>query len=111
MNIQIYAAKRDFDVQKAERYFKERRIPYAFVDMGRHPLGARELKLFVARIGLQDLIRPSEDWEAHYIRQLTDQDAVVQELLDKQKLLRTPLVRNGQQVTVGYCPEAWAEWK
>ena len=33
MNILIYAAKRDFDVQKAERYFKERRIPYAFVDL------------------------------------------------------------------------------
>ena len=35
MNIQIYAHKRDFEVQKAERYFKERRIPFQFVDLNK----------------------------------------------------------------------------
>ena len=27
------------------------------------------------------------------------------------KLLKTPVVRNGKQATVGYCPEIWAQWK
>ena len=33
MNIQIYCLKRNFDVQKAERFFKERRVPYQLVDL------------------------------------------------------------------------------
>ena len=44
MNIRIYALKRDFDVQKAERYFKERRIPYQFVDLNKTVMGKRELE-------------------------------------------------------------------
>jgi arsenate reductase-like glutaredoxin family protein len=26
-------------------------------------------------------------------------------------LIRTPVVRNGRQATVGYCPEVWKDWK
>ena len=45
-NIQIYYIKRSFDVQKAERFFKERRVPFQAVDMHRHAPGKRELELF-----------------------------------------------------------------
>ena len=43
MNIQIYALKRNFDVQKAERYFKERRIAYQFIDLAKRPFSPREI--------------------------------------------------------------------
>lgn len=46
MNIQIYAAKKNPDVLKAERFFKERRIPYQMMDLKKHKLGRRELELF-----------------------------------------------------------------
>ena len=36
MNIQIYASKKNPDVLKAERFFKERRIPYQMVDLKKH---------------------------------------------------------------------------
>ena len=111
MNILIYAAKRDFDVQKAERYFKERRIPYAFVDLNKRPLSAKEIRLFLDRLGAENLLKPSDDWQYHYLMQLSDKDAVARELLDRQKLIRTPLVRNGNAVTAGYCPDVWADWK
>lgn len=47
MNIQIYAAKKNPDVLKAERFFKERRIPYQTMDLKKHKLGRKELELFV----------------------------------------------------------------
>jgi arsenate reductase-like glutaredoxin family protein len=31
-------------------------------------------------------------------------------LLQHPLLLRTPIVRNGPKVTVGYCPEVWQGW-
>ncbi|MBR4331743.1 MAG: ArsC family transcriptional regulator, partial [Clostridia bacterium] len=56
MNIQIYALKKNFDTQKAERFFKERRIPYQLLDLKKHKLGGRELALFARRIGAQNLV-------------------------------------------------------
>ncbi len=111
MNIQIYAAKRDFDVQKAERYFKERRIPYSFVDLARRPLSHRELESVARCVGISALVKATDDWQAHYILQLQDVQAAVKELCANQKLLKTPIVRNGQKATVGFCPDVWNEWK
>ena len=50
MSVQIYVYKRNFDVQKAERFFKERRIACQTVDLKKHRLGRREIELF-ARAG------------------------------------------------------------
>ena len=52
MNVQIYASKKNPDVLKAERFFKERRIPYQLVDLKKHRLGRRELELFAAAVRL-----------------------------------------------------------
>jgi arsenate reductase len=32
------------------------------------------------------------------------------ELLEDSLLLKTPIVRNGMQATIGYKPEIWKEW-
>ena len=40
MNIQIYGKSKCFDTKKAERWFKERRIKYQYVDLPRYGLGA-----------------------------------------------------------------------
>ena len=32
-------------------------------------------------------------------------------VFDDPNLMRSPIVRNGKQATVGYCPEAWSDWK
>jgi arsenate reductase-like glutaredoxin family protein len=31
-------------------------------------------------------------------------------LLEDPLLLKTPIVRNGKEATVGYAPETWAAW-
>ena len=35
MNIQIFGKSKCFDTKKAERYFKERRIKYQYIDLNR----------------------------------------------------------------------------
>ena len=34
-----------------------------------------------------------------------------EKVLQNQKALLIPIVRNGKQATVGYKPEVWKEWK
>lgn len=112
MNIQIYARKRDFEVQKAERYFKERRIPYQFVDLSKHAMGLKELESVYRQVGLRNMLADGDgDWQSYYVAQLTDVQEALEKLRDNPKLIRTPIVRNGRLATVGYQPEVWAEWK
>ena len=35
----------------------------------------------------------------------------MEKLLDNPKLLQTPIVRNGKQATVGFCPDVWKTWE
>jgi arsenate reductase-like glutaredoxin family protein len=51
MNVQIYVNRKNPDVLKAERFFKERRVPYQLVDLKKHRLGERELALFAKAAG------------------------------------------------------------
>ena len=111
MNIQIYAAKKNFDTQKAERYFKERKITYQLVDLGRKNLSRGELESISKAVGLAALI----DINAHEYKTLNMAyhgiSPMAEELvLTHAGLLRTPIVRNGRQATVGFCPEIWQTW-
>ena len=56
MGLQIYAGK-GFDTQKAERFFKERRIAYQRVDVLKYGIGRRELESVAAAVGLDALER------------------------------------------------------
>ena len=111
MNVQIFALKKNFDVQKAERWFKERRIPCQFVDLGKRGMSPRELESVYRAVGLTALVRAGDsDWESHYVRQLKDAREALRILAEKPGLLNTPIVRNGSKATVGYCPEVWENW-
>ena len=104
--------KRSFDVQKAERYFKERGIRYQYVDLGRKPLSARELDSISAAVGLDALIDTQGKLYAGSLLRYTNGEAHKKEqLLADMRLLRAPIVRNGREATVGYQPEIWARWQ
>lgn len=51
MNIQIFGFKNCFDTKKAERYFKERRIKYKFIDLKEKAISKRELESIKASTG------------------------------------------------------------
>lgn len=113
MNIQIYGKSKCFDTKKAERYFKERRIKFQRIDLGRYGISKGELSSVEKAVGsLQLLIDPSSKaYDASFIGYLASDSAKRDKLLEMPVLLRTPIVRNGKQATVGYCPEVWAAWE
>ena len=113
MNIQIFGKSKCFDTKKAERYFKERRIKYQYVDLLKYGLSGKEFDAVLRGIsGIDNLI----DWnskseEITVMKYMDDTRAKEDKVFDEPKLMRTPIVRNGKFVTVGYCPEIWNEWK
>ena len=110
MNVQIFGKKKSFDTKKAERYFKERRIKYQYVDLDRYGLSKRELESVKAAVGLENLIDPEDPDEA-LLRYLASDAAKLEKLFEEPWHLKAPIVRNGKQATVGYCPEVWKGWE
>ena len=110
MNIQIFGKSKCFDTKKAERYFKERRVKFQGVDVVKFGMSRGELQSVKAAVGLEALV----DWEnpdAALLRYLAYEEDKVEKLLENPLLLKTPIVRNGRQATLGYCPEVWSSWQ
>jgi len=113
LNIQIFGKSKCFDTKKAERYFKERRIKYQYVDLLRYGLSGKEFDAVLRGIGgIDNLI----DWDGKSqqitnMRYMDDKTSKEDIVFDEPSLMRTPIVRNGKNVTVGYCPEIWATWE
>ncbi|MBQ9263524.1 MAG: ArsC family transcriptional regulator [Clostridia bacterium] len=111
MNIIIYAGKKNFDTQKAERFFKERRVPYQLLDMKKHRLGQKELALFARKLGAENLVdKKNPAALSHPCAHTDDGTYILQCLLENPSFLRTPIVRNGEQVTLGADESVWNAW-
>ena len=113
MNIQIFGTKKSFDTKKAERYFKERRIKFQFVDLKEKGLSKGELtSVAQAAGGLDALIDPkAKDEDLLALLKYIPADARFEKVLENQHVLREPIVRNGKKATVGYAPEVWGSWE
>ena len=109
MNIQIFGTSKCFDTKKAQRYFKERRIPFQFVDLAKYGISPGELRSVKNAVGLEALLNEKHP-DAPLAAYLAYDEDKLEKLLEDPKLLRTPIVRNGKQATVGYCPEVWKTW-
>lgn len=113
MNIQIFGKSKCFDTKKAERYFKERRIKYQYIDLLRYGLSGKEFDAVLRGIGgIDSLI----DWNSRsdsitLMKYMDDVRQKEDKVYEDPSLMRTPIVRNGKMVTVGYCPEIWANWE
>ena len=110
MNIQIFGKTKCFDTKKAERYFKERRIKYQYVDVLKYGMSKGELNAVKNAVGLDAMADPA-DQDYPLFQYLSGVDAKLDKLYEVPYLLKTPIVRNGRQATVGYCPEIWKTWE
>ena len=113
MNIQIFGTKKCNDTKKAERYFKERGIKYQFVDMKEKGMSKGEFTSVAEKNGGVDnmLNSDAKDKDAlALINNIADEDKLIT-ILENQKLIKTPIVRNGKQSTLGYQPEVWKAWE
>lgn len=112
MNIQIFGTNKCFDTKKAMRYFKERGVKYQFIDMKEKGMSRGEFASIKQAVGgIENLLDENcKDKDAlALIKYIPDEDKD-EKILENQKVLKTPVVRNGKQATVGYQPEVWKEW-
>ena len=110
MNIQIFGNSKCFDSKKAERWFKERRIKYQYIDVLKYGMSRGELSSVKNAVGLDNLADP-RDQDYPLFTYLASAEAKLDKLYEVPELLKTPIVRNGKQATVGFCPEVWKDWK
>ncbi len=112
MNIQCFGRKKCFDTQKTERFFKERRIKYSFIDLNIKGLSKGELQSVKNSVGLNNLINTkSKDYKKLNLDQIRGEETKEDILLKNPQLFKTPIVRNGKEATVGFLPEIWTTWE
>jgi arsenate reductase-like glutaredoxin family protein len=114
VNVQIFGTKKCQETRKAERWFKERNIKFQAIDLGQKGMSAGELRSVAARVGgMEALIdrdgRRYVDKGLKYAAPTGPRIEAI--LMDDPLLLRTPIVRNGSQATLGYQPDVWKEWE
>lgn len=112
MNIQIFGTKKSQDTKKAERFFKERGIKFQSVDLTVKGLSKRELESVIRAVGsLEELLdEKCRDQDTYLLIKYLDGSAKLDKVLENPTVLKQPIVRNGQQATVGYQPEVWKRW-
>lgn len=112
MNIQIFGTKKCFDTKKAERYFKERGVRYQLIDMKEKGMSKGEFGNVKQAVGgisaMLDETGKDKDLLA-LIRYLAEEDKE-EKIFENQQVIKTPVVRNGKQATIGYQPEVWKDW-
>ena len=129
MNIQIFGTKKCNDTKKAERFFKERGIKYQFIDMKEKGMSKGEFtSVAQANGGIENMI----NWEGKdqdtlaLIKYIADEGSrgpgdlgfepteaerrKLEKILENTSVIKTPVVRNGKQSTLGYQPEVWKGW-
>ena len=107
--IQIFGTKKCNDTKKAERFYKERGIKYQFVDMKEKGLSKGEFNSVCQAVGgYEKLInRDCKDKDLLAIITYIAEEDRAEKMLENQAIIKTPIVRNGKQATVGYQPDVW----
>ena len=112
MNIQIFGTKKCNETKKAERFFFFFEIKYQFVDMKKKGMSKGEFNSVAqANGGLDHMI----NWEGKdqnllaLIKYIANEDKL-EKVLENPQVIKTPVVRNGKQSTLGYQPDVWKKW-
>ncbi|HHT45209.1 MAG TPA: ArsC family transcriptional regulator [Fastidiosipila sp.] len=112
MNIQIFGRKKSFDTDKAKRFFKERNIPFQYIDLDEKGFSKGELTKVAGAVGgLDQLIDPKTKVQDvyHLVQHMRDENRF-NKVLENPKLIVAPVVRDGGKATVGYVPDVWLQW-
>ena len=112
MNIQIFGTKKCFDTKKAERCFKERNIKYQLIDLKEKGMSKGEYTSVKQAVGGLDVMLNDDckDKDALVLIKYIAAEDRDEKVLENQKVLKSPIVRNGKKATIGYQPEVWKTW-
>jgi arsenate reductase (glutaredoxin) len=110
--IQVFGTRKCQDTRAAERWFKERGKQIQFIDLKQKGMSPGELKSVAARVGIEALIdREGTRYRDKGLKfSAPTGPRIEQLLLDDPLMMKTPIVRNGKEATVGYQPDTWATW-
>ena len=118
--IQIFGTNKSFDTKSAQRFFKERRIPFQFVDLKEKDMSRGEFDSVVASLaktmgGHDQAIEAMTDKNSKDYASIAylDDSEKEEKLFENQlKLLKQPVCRNGKtDATVGMAQKVWESWK
>jgi arsenate reductase len=111
ISVQLFGVKGSQATRAAERFFKERGVSIHFVDLDRKPMAPAEIKRFIDRFGLLELMdRESKSYIDAGLAYLKLSDAaLVAKVEGDPKMLRLPLARAGSKLSVGRDERAWKE--
>lgn len=108
-NVQIFGVKNSQATRAAERFFKERRVPLQVIDLKQKPMAPGEIRRFIERFGLAGLLdtegKAYLDGGLKYLK-LSDAE-LLQRIERDPQLLRLPLVRAANGISIGQDQESW----
>lgn len=110
MNIQIFGKSKCFETKKAERYFKERGIKYQYIDILSKGLSKGEQSGVIRALGSVDALIDGGSKDYAMIKYILE-ETKADKLMENPQLYKTPVVRNKNYATVGYCPDIWQNWE
>jgi arsenate reductase-like glutaredoxin family protein len=112
VEVQIFGIRKSADTRKALRFFAERRVKTHFVDLNERAASPGELRRFIQRFGVDSVLdRGSRRFaELGLGAARLSEERWLDKLAQEPLLLRMPLVRNGNHLTVGDGSDAWREW-
>jgi arsenate reductase-like glutaredoxin family protein len=112
MEVQMFGLKSDAATRKAQRFFAERRIKVHFVDLKQRAIQPGELKRFLQKLGLSAIVDSGSKHfaDSGLAHQRLTEERWIEKLSGDPLLLKLPLVRFGQQLTVGEAEETWKAW-
>jgi len=113
LNIQIFGKPKCFDTKKAERYFKERGIKYQLINIKEKGMSKGELLSIKQAVGgYENLIDQNcKDKDLLALVKYLREEDLEEKILENQRLIKIPVVRNGKKATIGYVPDIWKSWE
>jgi arsenate reductase-like glutaredoxin family protein len=109
-SVQIFGVKSSQDTRAAERFFKERRVQVHMVDLAQKPMSPGEIKRFVERFGLMGLVdaegKAYADSGLKYLK--VSEAELLRKIEERPRLLKLPLVRCGNRISIGRDENTWA---
>ena len=112
MDVQVFGTKKSADTRKALRFFAERRVKTHFVDLDERAASRGELLRYVQKFGIAALIdegsRRYADLGLRTARY--GDERWLEILIDEPGILKMPLVRHGNALTIGAAEMTWKSW-
>ena len=107
--VQIFGLKNCPASRAAERFFKERRVGLQFVDLKQKPMSPGEIRRFTDKFRLDGIVnKEGKPWIEAGLQYMKMQDAELLAKIEAEpRLLRLPLVRCANRLSVGHDEAAW----